>query len=108
MPATATTFTWSNASGGDWTVPANWSPSSFPNGPTAVAIIGVPGSYTVSLSGADPAITVSALSITDTSADLSISTVATDTVSGALSNAGRIDVDDQFGGAGGSTLTVGG
>jgi hypothetical protein len=58
--------------------------------------------------GADPAVTVGTLSITDTSADLSISTVATDSVTGALNNAGRIDIDDQFGGAGGSTLSVGG
>jgi hypothetical protein len=108
MPATAMTFTWSNASGGDWTVPANWSQSSYPNSTSATAIIGLTGAYTVSLSGADPAVTVGTLSITDTSADLGISTVATDIVTGALNNAGRIDIDDQFGGAGGSALTVGG
>ncbi len=88
MPAT--TFTWSNATNGDWTTPANWGQSSFPNSSTVTAIIGVAGGYTVGLSGTDPAITVGALSITDSAATLSISTNQTDTVSGALNNAGQV------------------
>ncbi|WP_158925728.1 hypothetical protein [Acidisphaera sp. S103] len=34
MPALATTFIWSSASGGDWTAPANWSQTSLTNGDT--------------------------------------------------------------------------
>jgi fibronectin-binding autotransporter adhesin len=103
MPGTTTTFTWSNPSSGDWTVPADWGATSFPNSTTAIAVIALAGSYTVSLAGTDPAITVGGLSITDTSAELSITNAGSaNVVDGNLLNAGTLGV------AQGGSLTVSG
>jgi hypothetical protein len=103
MPGTTTTFTWSNPSGGDWTVPADWGATSFPNSTTAIAVIALAGSYTVSLAGTDSAITVGGLSITDTSAELSITNAGSaNVVDGNLLNAGMLRV------AQGGSLTVSG
>jgi len=124
MPTT--TFTWSNAAGGDWTTSTDWSVSPYPNAASAVVLIGVAGGYTVSLAGTDPAITVGSLSIIDPSATLNITANQTDTVDGALANAGNLELSDgaaltvtggltntggiyvNSGGSGGSSLTVDG
>src|SRR5664279_81919 len=44
--AHATTITWINTSGGNWSVAANWSPNQVPTN-TDTALITTPGTYTV-------------------------------------------------------------
>ncbi len=46
MVAAAGTSAWSNAAGGNWSNPANWSGGVVP-GPTDIAVITLPGTYTV-------------------------------------------------------------
>src|SRR6185295_10175879 len=43
---------WANASGGNWSNPANWSGGAVP-GPTETAVISLPGTYTVTLDQGD-------------------------------------------------------
>jgi len=42
----AATITWTNVSGGNWNLPANWSPNQVPGG-SDIAIFSTPGSYNV-------------------------------------------------------------
>ncbi|MBL8764603.1 MAG: hypothetical protein JNM07_10080 [Phycisphaerae bacterium] len=42
-------FTWTNPSGGNWSVPANWDLMTVPNSGDHAAIIGAAGAYTVTL-----------------------------------------------------------
>ena len=46
---TAELITWSNASGGNWNVAANWNPTNVPDAVGEWAQIGVAGTYTVTL-----------------------------------------------------------
>jgi len=55
-------LSWNNASGGSWTVAANWSTDTVP-GSGDDAFIAIAGSYTVSLTAT---ITVASLSVSDT------------------------------------------
>ena len=48
LPASASTISWTNTSGGNWNSPANWSPNQVPAG-TDTAVITAPGNYAVSL-----------------------------------------------------------
>jgi hypothetical protein len=48
IPAQAATITWTNTSGGNWSVAANWSPNQVP-GVADTALIETNGSYTVTL-----------------------------------------------------------
>jgi hypothetical protein len=56
------TIQWTNALGGNWSVPANWSPNRVP-GPTNNALITIPGTFTVTI---DSAASVSNLVVGDT------------------------------------------
>src|SRR5271168_1026030 len=48
IPAQAASITWTNTSGGNWSVAANWSPNQVP-GVADTALIETSGSYTVML-----------------------------------------------------------
>ena len=52
MVAAAGTMAWSNAAGGNWSNPANWSGGVVP-GPTDIAVITLPGTYTVTFDVSD-------------------------------------------------------
>ncbi len=52
MVAAAGTMAWSNPAGGNWSNPANWSGGAVP-GPTDIAIITLPGTYTVTFDVSD-------------------------------------------------------
>ncbi len=83
---------WTNTSGGLWTTASNWSegvPTSGLN-----AIIDLPGTYTVTISGAE---TANSLTITDTAATLTGSGTLT---LGALFNQGNVEAGP------GDTLTI--
>jgi hypothetical protein len=49
LPANAATFSWTNSTGGNWNVSANWSPNGVPGG-SDTAIITTAGTYTVTVS----------------------------------------------------------
>ena len=99
------TKTW-NDSSADWYTPADWSPSGDP-GPTDAVVIN--GGEVELLSG-DAAIKVASISVTN--AVLAIQdTGKTESVSGSVSLAGGgvVQLDGAYtGGAGGSSLTIGG
>ena len=48
LPASADTFTWTNAVSGNWNNAQNWSPNGIPGG-TDIAVFSTPGTYTVSI-----------------------------------------------------------
>jgi hypothetical protein len=48
VPCRASSVTWTNASGGNWSNPTNWSPNEVP-GPADTAVITTDGTYSVSL-----------------------------------------------------------
>ena len=52
MLAAAGTIAWSNAAGGNWSNPANWNGGVIP-GPTDIALITLPGTYTVTFDAND-------------------------------------------------------
>ena len=49
QPGHAATVTWTNAAGGNWNVPANWSPNRVPGSSDTAAFPDVGGSYAVTL-----------------------------------------------------------
>jgi len=50
LPGQAATINWTNMAGGDWGVASNWEPNQLP-GSADTAVIGAPGTYTVTLNG---------------------------------------------------------
>src|SRR4051812_35382340 len=91
------------ASGGDWFDPAHWDTSVVP-AMADDANIAASGTYTVTLSA--PA-TVASLTITTVSATLDIADRGgTETITGALSTAGLVEIDAAF--QGGTTVLIGG
>jgi hypothetical protein len=103
-------FDWVSPVSGDWTTTGNWSLPGFPDGATDAAVIGATGNgYTVTLGGGGTLITVATLAITYSSASLNIAAAdGTESVLGTLNNAGVVNLDNEYYGVGGSTLTVGG
>jgi hypothetical protein len=97
------TVQWKSASGGNWTDPSEWDSGTAP-GAGDNAVLSVSGSYIVALTSP---VTVASITIGDALALLRIQDPGgDDVVSGNLANSGTIGLDN--GGAGGSTLTVGG
>ena len=94
---------WKSAVSGDWTTKADWSTGMVPVSTDDVTI-GVAGSYTVSVTSA---IAANSITLSNSSAILAITAPGfTDTITAAFSNSGTVDVDTT--GTGGSTLTIGG
>jgi Tol biopolymer transport system component len=104
--AAGLTVSWSNAAGGDWSDPANWTPNQVPGaGDTAVIVLD--GVYTVSL-GADA--TVAALSVGGVTGLQKLApTAATLTITGnaTVSPSGELDLNGA-GVSGAGVLTQGG
>ncbi len=119
---------WIVASSGSWTTASEWSTDTTPTATTDV-LIGVPGSYTVTLSGTSTTGAARSIAIDDSNARLEIDsatlTIALDvdnvgsfvlegpggdganvTVGGDVLSTGYIGVDDGSFGTGGSTLTI--
>jgi hypothetical protein len=86
MPALATTFTWSNAGSGDWTVPANWSPVGVPGAGDTVVVPDLPASATISL---DTSLSIASFD-SEGGGALSIDSGDTLTVANAISLPGTI------------------
>ncbi len=80
---------WNNGAGGDWGVGANWSTGLVPTSLDAVDI-GIPGAYTVSLSGNRSA---GSLSISNTDAILSMEFSSAINMSGNIDNQGTIEIN---------------
>jgi filamentous hemagglutinin len=96
-------ISWKNPVTGDWATAANWIPGKVPGAGDAVTIA-VPGFYTVNLT---TPVKVGSIVISNTSALLAVQDPGqTETVSGAVSNSGALQVDT--GGPGGTTLNIGG
>ena len=99
-----TKITWGGNSG-DWSDNADWQGGAAP-GATDDVYLSVSGGYTVSLT---TPISVASVTISDSGAALSISDPGqVESVTGDFSNSGAIYVDNTYGDAGGSTLTIGG
>ena len=97
------TVQWKSAASGNWTDASDWDSGTAP-GVADDAVLSVSGFYTVALT---TPISVASITIGDTSAFLQIEDPGGDDVaSGNVANSGTIGFDT--GGAGGSTLTVGG
>ena len=97
------TVNWKNAASGNWNNAANWDTGSTP-GASDNAVISVAGSYTVAL---NTPISVGSITIGDSAAALQIQDAGgTEAVNGSVANSGYLGLD--AGGAGGSTMTVGG
>jgi len=79
---------WNSAVSGDFAAGSNWNTGDVPNS-TIGAIIGEPGTYTVTSSENN---TIDSLSITDANTTLSVA-AGVFTVDGTLNNAGDIDVN---------------
>jgi hypothetical protein len=79
------TSTWISGTSGLWTTAADWSSDQVP-GPSSAALIGVPGTYTVTAPGT---ITVFGLTVDNAAAD--VSTGGTFTVQRTLYNTGTVD-----------------
>src|SRR5579862_5207489 len=95
---------WLNPANGDWTAAADWDAGTVPGAGDA-AILGGTSAYTVTIT---TAIAVGSISITDASARLDIHAPdLVDTVTGNLSNAGTLALDDALR-QNGSTLAIGG
>ena len=94
---------WKSAVSGNWTTKIDWSTGAVPVSTDDVTI-GVAGSYTVSVTSA---IAADSITLSDASAALVITAPGlTDKVTAALSNSGTVYVDTT--GSGGSSLTIGG
>ena len=92
---------WTSASGGSWTTAADWSTGAMPTSATDV-LIGVPGSYTVTVTSAGAA--AKSLTVNDPNATIEIDSAASLAVSNDV-NAGTVNL---IGHASGANMTVGG
>ena len=97
---TANTSLWTNSSGANWATSADWS-SGVPSSATNV-LIGIPGTYTVTLTSTGAA---NSLTLDDANATLEIDSGASLAVSNDVSNAGTVNL---IGHASGAVMTVGG
>jgi len=114
------TVTWNNSAGGDWNTATNWSPARVPT-TNDIAVISLPGTYTVTLSsgtaaptsltvgGSNAVVTLQQLAGTlapqQASSLLAGSTYRLD--AGSLSGAGDLTINGAFTSTGG-TLSTGG
>lgn len=113
-PVDASTFSWTNAAGGKWSVAANWSPNAVP-GTGDDAVISAAGSYSVTndvasqtlrsvtFNASSATLLVSASTTLTTSSNLVFS-AGTLTVAGALSSSGLIFSGGNLNGPGSVTL----
>ena len=95
---------WLNPASNPFDTASAWSTGTVP-GAGDDATIGITGNYGVSVT--DP-FSVKSLSITDTGATLYNTTAVAEQIAGNLINAGAMELDDNSGNQGGSTLTAGG
>lgn len=86
---------WTNAAGGVWSNSLNWNNSNVPDNGGESAIIQPAGPYTVVLNGS---YLINALSIVDALARLDIQNGFTFTLSGGMSTAGPVTVNNSAGG----------
>jgi hypothetical protein len=101
------TYSWANASGGNWNDPSNWNlDNGMVPGPGDAADLDALGSfYTVT---ADVTIDVGSIDISDLDEALDLSTPGqTNTVSGDFDNGGYLDIDYETNSTG-TTLDIGG
>src|SRR5262245_50116729 len=82
--ATAAAVRWNNAAGGNWNVPANWSPAAVPTA-TDTAVIDLAGTYTVTM---NVNVSISAVRISGAASGVQTLTGTTRTVT--LANASSI------------------
>src|SRR5450631_1897901 len=78
-------YSWLSPTNGDWTASGTWSQAGFPNATDSAADIATAGNYTVTLSGADPAITLGALTLASSGATLSLQNALTIVAGGTVS-----------------------
>jgi hypothetical protein len=106
LNAFADTMNWSNAGGGDWNDPANWSPNQVPEAGD-IANITANGSYTVMM---DTDVTLAELNVGGPSGQQTVSVVNSvlNTTIVVVSGSGTVNLAGSSDLSGGATVEVGG